>query len=68
MEGLTGIFCSISDGPGIYLSKPIFDRAIDLKWFGIDQNEFARSKLQKIDFGPKLGQNMLPGDLRPKCF
>ena len=49
-----GIFCSISDGPGTYLSRPIFDRRIDLKWFGNDQNEFARSKSQKIDFWPKI--------------
>ena len=54
VEGLTGIFCSISDGPGTYLSRPIFDRRIDLKWFGNDQNEFARSKSQKIDFWPKI--------------
>ena len=54
VEGLTGIFCSISDGPGTYLSRPIFDRKIDLKWFGNDQNEFARSKSQKIDFWPKI--------------
>ena len=54
MEGLTGIFCSISDGTGTYLSRPIFDRRIDLQWFGNDQNEFARSKSQKIDFWPKI--------------
>ena len=52
VEGLTGIFCSISGGPRTYLSRPIFDRRIDLKWFWNDQNEFARSKLQKIDFWP----------------
>ena len=54
MEGLTGIFCSISDGPGTYLFNPIFDRRIDLKWFGNDQNEFAWSKSQKFDFWPKI--------------
>ena len=54
VEGLTGIFCSISDGPGTYLSRHIFDRRIDLKWFENDQNEFARSKSQKIDFSPKI--------------
>ena len=36
----------------MHVSRPIFDRRIDLKWFGNDQNEFARSKLQKIDFLP----------------
>ena len=54
VEGLTGIFCSIFDGPGTYLSIPIFDRRIDLKLFGNDQNEFVRSKSQKIDFWPKI--------------
>ena len=54
VEGLTGIFCSISEGPETYLFRPIFDRRIDLKWFGNDQNEFARSKSQKIDFWPKI--------------
>ena len=54
MEGLTGIFCSISDGPGAHLSRPTFAHRIYLKWFGSSQNEFARSKLQKIEFWPKI--------------
>ena len=48
VEGLTGIFCSISDGPGTYLSRPIFDRKIDLKWFGNDQNEFSGVNCKKL--------------------
>ena len=54
VEGLTGIFRSISDGPGTHLSRPIFDRRIDLKWFGSDQNEIVWLELQKIDFWPKI--------------
>ena len=54
VEGLTGIFCSISDIPGTYLRKPIFDRRIDLNWFGYDQYEFVRSKSQQIGFRPKI--------------
>ena len=37
------IFCSLSDGTGTRLSRPILDRIIDLKWFGNDQNEFVWS-------------------------
>ena len=54
VEGLTGISCSMSDGPGTHLSTPTFDHRIDLKWFGSDQNEFTRSKSQKINFWPKI--------------
>ena len=52
--GPYGDFCSISDGPGTHLSRPIFDGRTDLKGFGSDQNEFAQSKSQKIDFWPKI--------------
>ena len=53
VEALTGIFCTVSASLVMHVSRRVFDRRIDLKWFRVLQIEFTRSKLEKTDFWVK---------------